>query len=185
MIKKILNTPILIGILVVGIGLNFLSISKVNAGWNHLVTGNEWESRNISYDIAGGFSSAQESMIRDNTNSWDRQCTVNFDQDWYSGNDWWIESIDQLGLTTTSITTEGIIVKAVTRIDNDPAISSDYVPDSDEYSFSAIVAHEWGHWIRLKDDYSHSDALMYYSQGTGVRDATPNSEDIEACNYTY
>lgn len=182
--KGLFSYPLLASLLVIGLALNFLVVSQANAGWNHLYTGDKWAGTTIYYDIAGGFTSAQENMIRDNTDSWDRQCTADWNQNWYSGNDWWVENIDSLGLTVTSASGDEI-VKATTRIDTDSEISDDYIPSYNEYDFNAIASHEWGHWIRLRDDKSHSSALMYYSLGKGKQDSNPNSEDLEACNYTY
>lgn len=176
--------PVLFGLLAIGIFLNFFAVTEAKAGWNHLVSSMRWSSNTINYDIAGGFNTAQENMITDHNNSWDRQCTVNFDSDWYSGNDWWIEGIDSLGRTTISHQNNKI-VKVTTRIDNSSDVSKNYTPASDEYDFAYIVAHEWGHWMRLNDDRTHTSSLMYETAKKGNLNAAPRSEDIEACNYLY
>lgn len=181
--KKIFTYPVLAVMLALGLALNYLAVEKVDAAYNHLV-GFKWGSTNINYDIAGGFTSDQKSMIHDTTDGWNRNCPTTFKYNILSANDWSVENIDSLGLAIMSTNSSDTIIKGVTKIDTDPAIATSFSTSSSQYDFSSIVRHEWGHWINLKDDYSHQ-STMYYSLPKGTKGKFQTAEDIEACNYMY
>ncbi|KQL34406.1 hypothetical protein [Psychrobacillus sp. FJAT-21963] len=182
-VKKIFTYPVLAGLLVLGLSLNYLAVEKVDAAYNHLV-GKKWSSTSVNYDIAGGFTSDQKSMIKDTTNGWNRNCPTTFNYNLLTGNDWSVENIDSLGLTILSLNSSDNIIKAVTKIDTDPAIATSFSTSSSQYDFTSIARHEWGHWIHLYDDKTHQ-STMYESLSKGEKGKLQTAEDIEACNYMY
>ncbi len=58
-------------------------------------------------------------------------------------------------------------------------------PSSTEFDFYSISIHEFGHWLRLLDDYDHDDGVMdaYWSKGESK--TTLTSEEKSAAQYLY
>lgn len=180
------NTKVLVSALGILILTNIYAISMVSAGWNHLISGNEWESNSVSYDFSSGLDSNQKDVITGVTSWWENVSGINFDYSWTSGNDWWSENIDELGLSTISIS-DGYVVKVETIMDSDRNWRVGNVGDleNDEFDFASVAVHEWGHWLYLYDDTSHEDAVMYESLSPGEEYVDLSAEDIEAARYYY
>lgn len=156
-------------------------------GENHLISGNSWENPEVTYDISTTYSDTKTDIIQSAAAKWTDidYCSFDLDYDTDSVNDWYYRDIDQLGLTSRT-TVDGYLEEVDTVMDSSGTnwdTSGD--PSSTEYDFYSISTHEFGHWLRLLDDYDHNDGIMdaYWSKGETKDDFS--SEERNAAQSMY
>lgn len=120
--------------------------------------GYKWNATNIGYTVGSDIPWTWIQPLARGASAWN-QAGSRFR--FVAGNNSNIISFKNFGannsiiaLTTTSYNSSGIISRVITQFNS--ALSFSVVGESNKYDVQNIMAHEFGHWLHLKDIYTDS-----------------------------